>query len=108
MDKMLPDRSNSYQSYTIFKDANPEQVAKRILSLSNASKFHFYRFLNRRYGADTGHFINRELTPDMPVLKEIGRKLSEVVETLTLIDKYAVSSLVELIKKIDTMERSNV
>ena len=108
MDKMLPDRSNSYQSYPIFKDANPEQVAKRILSLSNASKFHFYRFLNRRYGADTGHFINRELTPDMPVLNEIGKKLSEVVETLTLIDKYAVSSLVELIKKIDTMERSNV
>ena len=108
MDKMLPDRSNSYQSYPIFKDANPEQVAKRILSLSNASKFHFYRFLNRRYGADTGHFISRELTPDMPVLKEIARKLSEVVEILTLIDKYAVSSLVELIKKIDTMERSNV
>lgn len=108
MDKMLPDRSNSYQSYPIFKDANPERVAKRILSLSNASKFHFYRFLNRRYGADTGHFINRELTPDMPVLNEIGKKLSEVVETLTLIDKYAVSSLVELIKKIDTMERSNV
>ena len=108
MDKMLPDRSNSYQSYPIFKDANPEQIAKRILSLSNASKFHFYRFLNRRYGADTGHFINRELTPDMPVLKEFGRKLSEVVETLTLIDKYAVSSLVELIKKIDAMERSNV
>lgn len=108
MDKMLPDRSNSYQSYPIFKDANPERVAKRILSLSNASKFHFYRFLNRRYGADTGHFINRELTPDMPVLNEIGKKLSEVVETLTLIDKYAVSSLVELIKKIDTMERSNI
>lgn len=108
MDKMLPDRSNSYQSYPIFKDANPQQVAKRILSLSNASKFHFYRFLNRRYGADTGHFINRELTPDMPVLNEIGKKLSEVVETLTLIDKYAVSSLVELIKKIDAMERSNV
>lgn len=108
MDKMLPDRSNSYLSYPIFKDANPEQVAKRILSLSNASKFHFYRFLNRRYGADTGHFINRELIPDMPVLNEIGKKLSEVVETLTLIDKYAVSSLVELIKKIDTMERSNV
>lgn len=108
MDKMLPDRSNSYQSYPIFKDANPERVAKRILSLSNASKFHIYRFLNRRYGADTGHFINRELTPDMPVLKEIGRKLSEVIETLTLIDKYAVSSLVELIKKIDTMERSDI
>ena len=108
MDKMLPDKSNSYQSYPIFKDANPERVAKRILSLSNASKFHFYRFLNRRYGADTGHFINRELTPDMPVLKEIGRKLSEVVETLTLIDKYAVSSLVELITKIDTMERNDV
>ena len=108
MDKMLPDRSNSYQSYPIFKDANPEQVAKRILSLSNASKFHFYRFLNRRYGADTGHFINRELTPDMPALNEIGKKLSEVVETLTFIDKYAVSSLVELIKKIDAMERSNV
>lgn len=108
MEKMLPDRSNSYQSYPIFKDANPERVAKRILSLSNASKFHFYRFLNRRYGADTGHFINRELTLDMPVLKEIGRKLSEAVETLTLVDKYAVSSLVELIKKIDTMERSNV
>lgn len=108
MNKMLPDRSNSYQSYPIFKDANPEQVAKRILSLSNASKFHFYRFLYRRYGADTGHFINRELTPDMPVLNEIGKKLSEDVETLTLIDKYAVSSLVELIKKIDTMERSNV
>lgn len=108
MDKMLPDRSNSYQSYPIFKDANPERVAKRILSLSNASKFHFYRFLNRRYGADTGHFINRELTPDMPVLNEIGKKLSEVVETLTFINKYAVSSLVELIKKIDTMERSNV
>lgn len=108
MDKMLPDRSNSYQSYPIFKDANPEQLAKRILSLSNASKFHFYRFLNRRYGADTGHFINRELTPDMPVLKEIGKKLSEVVETLTLIDKYAVSSLVEMIKKIDAMERSNI
>lgn len=108
MNKMLPDRSNSYQSYPIFKDANPEQVAKRILSLSNASKFHFYRFLNRRYGADTGHFINRELIPDMPVLNEIGKKLYEVVETLTLIDKYAVSSLVELIKKIDTMERSNV
>lgn len=108
MDKMLPDRSNSYQSYPIFKDANPERVAKRILSLSNASKFHFYRFLNRRYGADTGHFINRELIPDMPVLNEIGKKLYEVVETLTLIDKYAVSSLVELIKKIDTMERSNV
>lgn len=108
MDKMLPDRSNSYQSYPIFKDANPDCVAKRILSLSNASKFHFYRFLNRRYGADTGHFINRELTPDMPVLKEIGRKLSEVIETLTLIDKYAVSSLVELIKKIDTMERSDI
>ena len=108
MDKMLPDRSNSYQSYPIFKDANPEQVAKRILSLSNASKFHFYRFLNRRYGADTGHFISRELTLDMPVLKEIGRRLSEVVDTLTLIDKYAVSSLVEMIKKIDTMERSNI
>ena len=108
MDKMLPDRSNSYQLYPIFKDANPERVAKRILSLSNASKFHFYRFLNRRYGADTGHFISRELTLDMPVLKEIGRRLSEVVDTLTLIDKYAVSSLVELIKKIDTMERSNV
>lgn len=108
MDKMLPDRSNSYLSYPIFKDANPEHVAKRILSLSNASKFHFYRFLNRRYGADTGHFINRELTPDMPVLNEIGKKLSEVVETLTLIDKYAVSSLVELIKKIDAMDRSNV
>lgn len=44
----------------------------------------------------------------MLVLKEIGRKLSEVVETLTLIDKYAVSSLVELIKKIDAMERSNI
>lgn len=108
MDKMLPDRSNSYQLYPIFKDANPERVAKRILSLSNASKFHFYRFLNRRYGADTGHFINRELTPDMPVLKEIGKKLSEVIATLTLVDKYAVSSLVELIKKIDTMERSDV
>ena len=108
MDKMLPDRSNSYQSYPIFKDANPERVAKRILSLSNASKFHFYRFLNRRYGADTGHFINRELTPDMPVLNEIGKKLSEVVETLTLIDKYAVSSLVELIKKIDAMERNDI
>lgn len=108
MDKMLPDRSNSYLSYPIFKDANPEQVAKRILSLSNASKFHFYRFLNRRYGADTGHFINRELIPDMPVLNEIGKKLYEVVETLTLIDKYAVSALVELIKKIDAMERSNV
>ena len=108
MDKMLPDRSNSYQSYPIFKGANPEHVAKRIISLSNASKFHFYRFLNRRYGADTGHFINRELTPDMPVLKEIARKLSEVVETLTLIDKYAVSSLVEMIKKIDAMERSNI
>lgn len=108
MDKMLPDRSNSYQSYPIFKDANPEQVAKRILSLSNASKFHFYRYLNRKYGADTGHFINRELTPDMPVLKEIGRRLSEVVDTLTLIDKYAVSSLVEMIKKIDAMERSNI
>lgn len=108
MDKMLPDRSNSYQSYPIFKDANPEHVAKRILSLSNASKFHFYRFLNRRYGADTGHFISRELTPDMPVLNEIGRKLFEAVETLTLIDKYAVSSLVELIKKIDAMERSNI
>ena len=99
MDKMLPDKSNSYQSYPIFKDANPERVAKRILSLSNASKFYFYRFLNRRYGADTGHFISRELTLDMPVLKEIGRRLSEVVDTLTLIDKYAVSSLVELIKK---------
>ena len=108
MDKMLPDRSNSYQSYPIFKDANPEQIAKRILSLSNASKFHFYRFLNRRYGADTGHFISRELTLDMPVLKEIGRRLSEVVDTLTLIDKYAVSSLVEMIKKIDAMERSNI
>ena len=108
MDKMLPDRSNSYQSYPIFKDANPERVAKRILSLSNASKFYFYRFLNRRYGADTGHFISRELTLDMPVLKEIGRKLSEVVETLTLIDKYAISSLVELIKKIETMERNNI
>lgn len=108
MDKMLPDRSNSYQSYPIFKDANPEQVAKRILSLSNASKFHFYRFLNRRYGAETGHFISRELTPDMPVLNEIGKKLSEVVETLTLIDKYAVSSLVELIKKIDAMERNDI
>ena len=108
MDKMLPDRSNSYQSYPIFKDANPERVAKRILSLSNASKFHFYRYLNRRYGADTGLFISRELTPDMPVLKEIARKLSEVVDTLTLIDKYAVSSLVEMIKKIDAMERSNV
>lgn len=108
MDKMLPDRSNSYQSYPIFKDANPEQVAKRILSLSNASKFHFYRFLNRRYGAETGHFISRELTSDMPVLKEIGRRLSEVVETLTLIDKYAVSSLVELIKKIDAMERNDI
>ena len=82
MDKMLPDRSNSYQSYPIFKDANPERVAKRILSLSNASKFHFYRCLNRRYGAETGHFISRELTPDMPVLKEIGRRLSEVVDTL--------------------------
>ena len=108
MDKMLPDRSNSYQSYPIFKDANPERVAKRILSLSNASKFYFYRFLNRRYGADTGHFISRELTLDMPVLKEIGRRLSEVVDTLTLIDKYAVSSLVELIKKIDTMERNDI
>ena len=108
MDKMLPDRSNSYQSYPIFKDANPERVAKRILSLSNASKFYFYRFLNRRYGADTGHFISRELTLDMPVLKEIGRKLSEVVETLTLIDKYAISSLVELIKKIEAMERNNI
>mgnify|MGYP002769182994 CR=1 FL=1 len=108
MDKMLPDRSNSYQSYPIFKDANPELIAKRIVSLSNASKFHFYRFLNRRYGADTGHFISRELTPDMSVLNEIGRKLSEVVETLTLIDKYAVSSLVELIKKIDAMERNDI
>lgn len=108
MDKMLPDRSNSYQSYPIFKDANPECVAKRILSLSNASKFHFYRYLDRRYGAETGHFISRELTPDMPVLKEIGRRLSEVVETLTLIDKYAVSSLVELIKKIDAMERNDI
>ena len=108
MDKMLPDRSNSYLSYPIFKDANPERVAKRILSLSNASKFYFYRFLNRRYGADTGHFISRELTLDMPVLKEIGRRLSEVVDTLTLIDKYAVSSLVEMIKKIDAMERSNI
>lgn len=108
MDKMLPDRSNSYQSYPIFKDANPECVAKRILLLSNASKFHFYRYLDRRYGAETGHFINRELTPDMPVLKEIGRRLSEVVETLTLIDKYAVSSLVELIKKIDAMERNDI
>ena len=108
MDKMLPDKSNSYQSYPIFKDANPERVAKRILSLSNASKFYFYRFLNRRYGADTGHFISRELTLDMPVLKEIGRRLSEVVDTLTLIDKYAVSSLVEMIKKIDAMERSNI
>lgn len=108
MDKMLPDRSNSYQAYPIFKDANPEQVAKRILSLSNASKFHFYRYLNRRYGVETGHFISRELTLDMPVLKEIGRRLSEVVETLTLIDKYAVSSLVELIKKIDAMARSNI
>lgn len=108
MDKTLPDRSNSYQSYPIFKDANPEQVAKRIVSLSNASKFHFYRFLNRRYGAEIGHFINRELTPDMPVLNEIGKKLSEVIATLTLVDKYAVSSLVELIKKIDAMERSDV
>lgn len=108
MDKMLPDRSNSYQAYPIFKDVNPEQVAKRILSLSNASKFHLYRFLNRRYGADTGHFINRELTPDMPVLNEIGKKLSEVIATLTLVDKYAVSSLVELIKKIDALERSVV
>ena len=108
MDKMLPDRSNSYQSYPIFKDANPERVAKRILSLSNASKFYFYRFLKRRYGADTGHFISRELTLDMPVLKEIGRRLSEVVDTLTLIDKYAVSSLVELIKKIDAMERNDI
>lgn len=71
---MLPDRSNSYQSYPIFKDANPEQVAKRILSLSNTSKFHFYRFLNRRYGADTGHFINRELTPDMPSLMKLVRR----------------------------------
>ena len=44
----------------------------------------------------------------MLVLKEIGRKLSEVVETLTLINKYAVSSLVELIKKIDAMERSYI
>ena len=44
----------------------------------------------------------------MPVLKEIGRRLSEVVDTLTLIDKYAVSSLIELITKIDAMERSNV
>ena len=108
MDKMLPDRSNSYQSYPIFKDANPERVAKRILSLSNASKFHFYRCLNRRYGAETGHFISRELTPDMPVLKEIGTRLFEAVDTLTLIDKYAVSSLVEMIKKIDAMERSNI
>ena len=108
MDKMLPDRSNSYQAYPIFKDANPEQVAKRIRSLSNASKFHFYRYLNRRYGVETGHFISRELTLDMPVLKEIGRRLSEVVETLTLIDKYAVSSLVELIKKIDAMERNDI
>lgn len=108
MDKMLPDRSNSYQSYPIFKDVNPEHVAKRILSLSNASKFHFYRFLNRRYGAETRHFISRELTPDMPVLKEIGKKLSEVIATLTLVDKYAVSSLVELIKKIDVMEQNVV
>ena len=108
MDKMLPERSNSYQSYPIFKGANPEHIAKRIISLSNASKFHFYRFLNRRYGADTGHFINRELTPDMPVLKEIGKKLSEVVETLTLVDKYAVSSLVELITKIDVIERNDI
>lgn len=108
MDKMLPDRSNSYLSYPIIKDANPELIAKRIVSLSNASKFHFYRFLNRRYGADTGHFISRELTPDVPVLNEIGRKLSEVVETLTLIDKYAVSSLVELITKIDAMERNDI
>ena len=44
----------------------------------------------------------------MLVLKEIGRKLSEVVETLTLINKYAVSSLVELITKIDTMERNDI
>lgn len=44
----------------------------------------------------------------MPVLKEIGRKLSEVVEILTLIDKYVVSSLVELIKKIDAMERNDI
>lgn len=108
MDKMLPDRSDTYQSYPIFKEANPEQVAKRILSLSNASKFHFYRFLNRRYGVETGHFISGELTPDMPVLNEIGKKLSEASETLTLVDKYAVSSLVELITKIDAIERSDV
>ena len=108
MDKMLPDRSNSYQSYPIFKDANPERVAKRILSLSNASKFHFYRYLNRRYGAYTGLFISLELKTDINVIKEIARKLAEVVETLTLIDKYAVSSLVELIKKIDAMERNDI
>ena len=44
----------------------------------------------------------------MPVLKEIGKKLSEVVETLTLVDKYAVSSLVELITKIDVIERNDI
>ena len=108
MDKMLPDRSDTYQSYPIFKEANPEQVAKRILSLSNASKFHFYRFLNRRYGVETGHFISRVLTPDMPVLNEIGKKLSEVSEKLPLVDKYAVNSLVELITKIDAIERNDI
>lgn len=44
----------------------------------------------------------------MPVLKEIGRKLSEVAEILMLINKYTVSSLVKLIKKIDAMERNDI
>lgn len=99
----VPDFSTTYEDYPIFKDADPDKVAKSILTLSNKGKWMFVRFFNSRYHIQRQRNLSGRLLEDVPTLKAVKDILKQKVTTVEKVERYNVNAIVDAIGNIEKM-----
>lgn len=97
----VPDFSTTYEDYPIFKDANPDKVAKSILNLSNKGKWMFVRFLNSRYHIHIQQNLPDRLMEDVSTLKVVKDALKQKVNTMKEVERYNTKAIVDTIGNIE-------
>lgn len=98
LDEGLPDRSGPYSMTPIFQNISVDKLAKRIVLLSNRSKYFFAEFIARRYYIEGSRYkgeIYKHHTDDLDTLMKVKNILEKKVKRLTLIDKMATNTIIQ-------------
>lgn len=105
----LPDRSRAYSLTSIFQNISVEKLAKRIILLSNKSKYFFAQFIAYRYYLEgSGHrgTIYKYHTNDLDALINLKNVLEKKINRLKLIEKKATKAIINNIESaIDLLDR---